>query len=708
MSQVLERLWPEFLSWYLSAEGGQTKRCADGRAKWANIVQRDDDLYKWGIKHCNSWNDADEEDVGEYSFKISNWKQNRTAAAKQRLGWETKIGPVNHQHKVRIVPTIPPGQALHPGSVCRGYGLGPGATFVEQLESGSGYHKVACLTEDEFEKEVRTVDTKAFELANRLESKMGTTDAAFPFGTVPQQHTYHGELGPKIESDFVLGPWERQHVFLIDKAHTEYTKEFRMKTPLADAMAASMCCSKPDWQYVISTTVLNAVNKEVAQLYPSARELWLDVAAVQQAGVAAFAQIGVDVEIEVLRNVEAAKEWVTNQPPMQTMRASGQNPATGPPRQTAPKDISGLTWQGCKWIRPHNEGEVIDDVLRVGDSFFSILRFPLDAAPPRCLHQHHKYVMLTDIYQHDETGEEVRFCVPGAIIMPHATTLLDILEVHDIAFQLAACTMATHGQIYPKGDDAMLKVSITRDICSTLDVDLSWMTPDRQAMIVAPWSGAPLHDVWALPIELEKQLGSVGSGKPCPPCRPYAKMGSNAHGWPVAHHEGTMQDAGNPSFLSAIVALTQDMDIKVWEFSQDLLSFMNQTRLDRPKLSKQCCSQDMEADWMRAHAPQGSLVSRGVQIIPTKMTIPKTSSFLYLPTLVIAESPLPTYSKELRYTMHVQVYKRRHKDIILHRPAREIHPFVMQCCANWEGTGTWDRNRLYRCTCRYTSADAWI
>lgn len=712
----IARLWPEFELWYLSDEGGQKKTCADGRARFAHVVQRDNELYAWGSQ-ITDWSVPDYCAVAENHQKINAWKNSRESAAKalkkvqdqsvdthfqtSRLSsveWEQEQGPLRQMHMKRSYPTFTCLPGAQPPSL--GYGLGQGATMPEKLASGSGYNMIRNMKRDEAREDKMPWEqqTEAYTLSRRLELKMVNVDAALPFGTVPQQKVC-AEL-PQTQADFVHGPWPKQQVFLIDKTHTDGTKFFRMNTALDDSLALCICCSKPPWQIVFSTKVLDEINKAVGEIYPNDPNVpLLDVAGMQQAGIQAFKQIGVPVDTARLSNDEACKAYVQDHVPMKKMRLSKFNPEQEPPRQTDPAPKPGHTWRESRWIRPHGEGQVHDDVLRLGESFFSILPFTKVAAPYGCLHQHHRYVQLVDIYINDETQQEVHVCAPGALIMPHATTLLDVLEVHDIAFKLAVCTMNNHEQMFPPSDDGkpMLKVSISRDICSTRDVDMSNVSSARQDMIVAQWSGAPLQDVWGLPLDLGRQVGQVGQGTTGAggmPGRPYGKMGSNALGWPVAHHEGTLEDADDPSFLSAIVTLTQEMDIRVWEYSQDLLSFMKQVHTEKPELRMTGVAEEEEAHWMRAHATEGSLVSRGVQMIATTMRLPSMYSFLYLPTLVIAESPLPSYCKQLRYKMHIQVYRRQHKDEIEHNPVHRLHHFVMQCCAKCEGTGTWDRNRL--------------
>ena len=138
----LARWWPEFEAWYKSEEGGQKKRCADGRAKFARVVQRDDELFEWGIQFYTNWDVPDHDTILKNHKKMSAWKTGRVAAAKalekvqkQSIGtqhhaprhssveWELVTGPLGEDHMNRRYAKFPLGHVLVPQQPTnRGYG----------------------------------------------------------------------------------------------------------------------------------------------------------------------------------------------------------------------------------------------------------------------------------------------------------------------------------------------------------------------------------------------------------------------------------------------------------------------------------------------------------------------------------------------------------------------------------------------------------
>lgn len=688
----LENMWLEFKPWFLHEEGGQKKHTRDGRKVYSKTSERNQELYDFCSK-VHSWKDTHWQEVWTNHEKMTAWRVTQQTAMRRASReapaggqWLQVSGPLGILHDEFTSGLYQPGHALMPGPRITGGALGRGTHMYSRLLNGKGYYLSHALTQAELSSVLTPCKkTESFLMTVQIEEKLDHLDGALFFAEEIQLSIAHS--GEKTKAWLSKEHSPRQRVDLVSPQHAMATRNYRLSTTLMDAENAAMCLSKLDFQHIISTDVILAINHANAG-NPSGLPL-LDVQHVQRTCVEAYQKIGCTVQVQC-DNIQEAHNRRHVPATLQKLRAAYPPAEGAAQRQSAPKERKGLTWVGWRWNREHGEGEVIDDVLRKGHMFVS--RAPLPTHPPQagCLHAHHRHVMLTDTYIREGTDTPEEFFCPGAIIMPHPNTLIELLKLEELCFRLAQITEHSYGLLWPAepGSPIIKKVSLERKVCSRLEVDLSCMDTKDVDRVFARVKGAPIHDVWALPIELLNQLelhdtvlaldeAAHDAKRPKINLTNLAEFANEG-----AHHEETLDEADEiPLFLSAVVALTDEPateGIRVWPYSHDAVMYMHRALKADPDLASY--TQHEVADYLQLHAPETSNVANGISIRPTDICIPRASSLLYLPSMVQAQCGWQFSDQRLIYRMGIQVIRPQCTNLVLPPAHHALHVFLMRCC----------------------------
>ena len=342
------------------------------------------------------------------------------------------------------------------------------------------------------------------------------------------------------------------------------------------------------------------------------------------------------------------------------------------------------------------DGHVEEGVARVGNIFISISPLPETQPQFGWLHLVDRYVMLLDV-----DAQQKEFIWPGALVLSHPTAFLEVLKIANNALKLASIAVDSYHPATPACAEVphkklIGKVSLIGSCCQTCVV-LPKCVAAHKHKLSSTWGSKahPVMGVFATPIEIAKQLGfeadhhgpeNATSGTSLKSRQVKGRSKSQS-----AHQDGQLEEAlgDEPSFLSAIIPITGDANLRVWDYSHDMTELLADVTSRNSQVRKwnddpSGAGEELVANWIDGHAPIGSVMANQQRIPAKTIRVPLGSSTVFLPHFYHAGSAMAREALEMCYRMHIYVLLPGDRGFV-HGGANHCHAFMRRYLESWEG-----------------------